>query len=143
MAIGQRVEFAVEAGAKGPSAVRVEGSVQGAGPAPEGELGRPEWDEGLVARTVHVGNLSYETGDAELRGLFEQAGEVEKVTRLTDRKGEPRRCGFVQMKDQGGAQRAIEELDGVKVKNRAMLVAKAKPPSTSRRSSGPGTYTRV
>jgi RNA recognition motif-containing protein len=136
---GQSIEFEVEGSDRGPRAVRVTGSVS-AGPVEEREV---EVDSGLLARTVYVGNLCYGASDTELSGVFEGAGEVDKVTRITDREGNPRRYAFVQMKDERAVQQAIKKLGGARVKNRSMTVARAKPPSPGRGRGRPSMRRKV
>ena len=136
---GQSVEFEAEDGDRGPRAVRVTGSVS-AEPAEEREMER---DSGLLARTVYVGNLCYGTSDTELCHVFEGAGEVDKIMRITDREGNPRRYAFVQMKDERAVQKAIKKLGGVRVQNRAMTVARAKPSSPGRGRGRPNMRRKV
>ena len=54
---------------------------------------------------IYVGNLSFDSTEEDVRGLFEAHGEVLKVNLITDRDtGRPRGFGFVEMADadQGG-----------------------------------------
>jgi RNA recognition motif-containing protein len=51
-----------------------------------------------MSRKLYVGGLSFETTDAELRTLFEQAGTVESATVITDRlSGRSKGFAFVEM----------------------------------------------
>ena len=126
----QRVEFAVETDERGGKAVHVVGSVPAEGT--EEKVMEEVYDEELRARTVYVGNLSYETSDAELRRVFEQVGEALSVARITGGHGR-RRYGFVEMGDPDAARRAIRQLNGAKVDNRAMNVRKTTPRSSGGR----------
>src|SRR5882762_2292370 len=65
-----------------------------------------------MGRKLYVGNLPYETGEAELQELFARAGEVEKVTVMRDMAtGRARGFGFVEMSSDDEAQKAISELN--------------------------------
>jgi len=66
-----------------------------------------------MARKLYVGGLPFETTDAELRVLFEQAGKVDSAVVITDRfSGRSKGFGCVEMSTNAGAQRAISELNG-------------------------------
>ncbi|MEI9811466.1 MAG: RNA-binding protein [Acidobacteriota bacterium] len=77
---------------------------------------------------IFVGNLSYQTTQDELHGLFAQYGNVERVNIVTDREtGQPRGFAFVEMTDAREAETAISQLNGMEVKGRAMNVNEARP----------------
>ncbi len=77
---------------------------------------------------IYVGNLSFEATEDELRGLFEEHGEVLKVNLITDRDtGRPRGFGFVEMADDNQGRAAIEQLNGREVGGRTLNVNEAKP----------------
>ena len=66
-----------------------------------------------MTRKLYVGGLPFETTDAELRALFEQAGEVDSAVVITDScSGLSRGFGCVEMSTKAGAQRAISEFNG-------------------------------
>ena len=72
---------------------------------------------------LFVGNLSYSTGEAELRQAFESIGALRSVAIITDRMtGQPRGFGFVEFERSDDAQRAIESLDGQQVDGRKISV---------------------
>lgn len=76
---------------------------------------------------LYVGNLSYNTSQAELQDLFSQFGQVSDVALIMDRDtGRPKGFGFVEM-DDDGARKAIGELDGKEVDGRNIKVNEAKP----------------
>jgi len=82
---------------------------------------------------IYVGNLSWEMGEDELRGLFEPFGKVESATIVADKfTGESRGFAFVEMPNQAEAQAAINGLNGQEVKGRALKVNEARP-KTERR----------
>src|SRR5215470_16121233 len=77
---------------------------------------------------IFVGNLSYQTTQDELHGLFAQYGNVERVNIITDRDtGQPRGFAFVEMTDAREAETAISQLNGMEVRGRAMNVNEARP----------------
>jgi RNA recognition motif-containing protein len=77
---------------------------------------------------IYVGNLPFRTTEDELRGLFEQHGQVASAAIVLDRDtGRPRGFGFVEMPDSGQAQGAIEKLNGFSLDGRALVVNEARP----------------
>ena len=66
-----------------------------------------------MVRKLYVGGLPFETTDAELRVLFEQAGKVDSAIIITDSlSGRSRGFGCVEMSTNAGGRRAISELNG-------------------------------
>lgn len=73
-------------------------------------------------KTLYVGNLPYTASEADLGKLFAQYGEVHSVKLINDREtGRPRGFGFVEM-DAGGAEAAIEALNGADFGGRGLRV---------------------
>ena len=91
---------------------------------------------------IHVGNLSYSTGDAELETLFSEFGEVTSAQAVVDRDtGRSRGFGFVEMPDQEEAKAAIEGLNNKDVDGRTINVNEARPkPDRGSRGGGGGGY---
>jgi RNA recognition motif-containing protein len=88
---------------------------------------------------LFVGNLSYSTGEAELRQAFESIGALRSVAIITDRMtGQPRGFGFVEFERSDDAQRAIESLDGQQVDGRKISVNIAR--ERTPRSGGGGGF---
>ncbi len=86
---------------------------------------------------IYVGNLSFEATEDELRGLFQEHGEVLNVNIVTDRDtGRPRGFGFVEMADAAQGRTAIEQINGREVGGRTVTVNEAKPRES--RSGGGG-----
>lgn len=76
---------------------------------------------------MYVSNLSFHTGDDELRKLFEQFGSVASAKVITDREtGRSRGFGFVEMKSDDEANQAIKGLNNTEVEGRAMSVSVAR-----------------
>jgi len=92
-----------------------------------------------VKKKLYVGNLSFETTEAELKELFAQSGSVETVRIITDRdSGRSKGFGFVEMQE--GGEKAIAEWNGKDYKGRALTVNEARP-MADRNSTG-GAFRR-
>ena len=79
-------------------------------------------------RNLFVGNLSFQTTEAELTALFEPFGEIARVQLMTDRDtGRSRGFAFVEMTTDESAAKAAEELNGKEVDGRALRVDEATP----------------
>jgi RNA recognition motif-containing protein len=80
-----------------------------------------------MTKKLYVGNLSFQTTEGDLDGLFAQVGEVESVRIITDRDtGRSRGFGFVEMSDDN-AEKAISQLNGTELDGRALTVNEARP----------------
>lgn len=81
-----------------------------------------------MGRKLYVGNLPYETGEAELQELFGRAGTVETVRVMRDMAtGRARGFGFVEMSSDEEAQKAITELNEFQLGGRGLTVNEARP----------------
>ena len=77
---------------------------------------------------IYVGNLSFNTTEAQMRQLFEAHGTVTSASLVMDRDtGRPRGFGFVEMSDDGQARAALAALNGKNVDGRDLTVNEAKP----------------
>ncbi|NLO74837.1 MAG: RNA-binding protein [candidate division WS1 bacterium] len=84
---------------------------------------------------IYVGNLSYTTTEEALRETFEQFGQVDEVSIITDRDtGRPRGFAFVEMGDDDEASKAVGALNGTDLDGRKLAVNEARP----QRSGGGG-----
>jgi len=89
---------------------------------------------------LYVGNLSFNTSNAELEELFATIGTVETATVVEDRDtGRSRGFGFVEMSSKEEGERAIAELDGKDFDGRQLKVNEAKP-RENRAGGGGGGY---
>ena len=87
---------------------------------------------------LYVGNLPYETTEADLQALFAASGDVSTINIVRDRAtGQARGFAFVEMSNADGAQRAITELDKHQYGGRNLTVNEAKPMAP--RGDGPGS----
>jgi RNA recognition motif-containing protein len=80
-----------------------------------------------LSKKLYIGNLSFQTTEDDLKGLFAQAGEVESVRIVTDRDtGRSRGFGFVEM-DDDNAEKAIAQFNRTELRGRALTVNEARP----------------
>ncbi|MGA8659995.1 MAG: hypothetical protein WB586_28080 [Chthoniobacterales bacterium] len=76
---------------------------------------------------LYVGNLSSETSEADLRARFEQFGTIAGISVIKDRTtGYPRDFAFVTMSNVGEGRAAISGLQGKQVRDRMLVVNKAR-----------------
>jgi RNA recognition motif-containing protein len=76
---------------------------------------------------MYVSNLSFHTGDDDLRKLFEQFGTVTSAKVISDRAtGRSRGFGFVEMDSEAEAKEAIKGLNNKEIEGRSMSVSIAK-----------------
>ena len=79
-------------------------------------------------KKIFVGNLDFKATEDAVRQLFEQHGAVERVSVMTDREtGRSRGFAFVEMADEGEAERAIAALNGFNFSGRPLNVNEARP----------------
>ena len=99
-----------------------------------------------MAKNIYVGNLVWEATADDLLALFQEHGTVARAQVITDREtGRSRGFGFVEMDNDGEAQKAIDELNGADYNGRPLTVNEAKPredrggrPAGGNRSFGGG-----
>ena len=81
-----------------------------------------------MGKKLYVGNLPYDTQDADLEQLFSQHGTVESAQVIMDRmSGRSKGFGFIEMSNDQEAQSAIDALNGKDYGGRALTVNEAKP----------------
>ena len=80
-------------------------------------------------KKLFVGNLPYSANETDVQGFFESAGvTVDSVTVMRDRfTGQARGFGFVEVGDDGSAQRAVDACNGKELMGRALVVNEARP----------------
>lgn len=80
-----------------------------------------------MSKRIYVGNLSFQTTENDLTDLFEQTGEVESVSIITDRDtGRSKGFAFVEMGTEG-ADKAIAQFNGTELNGRSLTVNEARP----------------
>src|SRR6202051_2507683 len=97
-------------------------------------------------KNLFVGNMSFQTTEAELRGMFEPFGQVTRVHIAMDREtGRARGFAFIEMPNDAEAAKAIAGLDGKDVGGRNLKVNEARPKSATgggARGGGGGGFDR-
>jgi cold-inducible RNA-binding protein len=79
-------------------------------------------------KNIYVGNLDFNITEDELRQAFAAYGQVDNVTILKDRDtGQPRGFGFVEMANDGEAEKAINGINGTQLGSRTLNVNEARP----------------
>lgn len=74
---------------------------------------------------LYVGNLPFNTTDADLEEVFSQYGVIESANVISDREtGRSRGFGFVKFEDEAAAKSALS-LDGTQMGGRALKVNEA------------------
>jgi len=89
-------------------------------------------------KNLFVGNMTFQTTEADLRTLFEPFGQVARVHIAIDR--ETRRSrgfGFVEMPNDAEAEQAMQALDGKDFGGRVIKVNEARPRESSGGPRGP------
>jgi RNA recognition motif-containing protein len=88
-------------------------------------------------KKIFVGNIPHSTTEAELRTLFEPHGAIEQVSIVTEREtGRSRGFAFVEMTDNGEAEKAIAALNGTELGGRALNINEARPKTDNRGGGG-------
>ena len=77
---------------------------------------------------LYISNLSYNVTDGDLNELFADYGEILSARVITDREtGRSRGFGFVELKDDDLAKKAIEELNQATYDEKVINVTEARP----------------
>jgi RNA recognition motif-containing protein len=88
---------------------------------------------------IYVGNLSFDSNEGDLKGLFEAYGEVESAKIIVDQfTSRSRGFGFIEMAKREEGLKAIQELDSKDLHGRTLKVNEAKPKTDSRGGGGGG-----
>ena len=82
---------------------------------------------------LYVGNLNWQTTEADLQAAFEAFGQVTSVTIIKDKyTGQSRGFGFVEMAVESEGQAAIDGLNGKELDGRTLRIDRARPRDDSR-----------
>ena len=88
---------------------------------------------------IYVGNLAYNTTEADLREAFAKHGEVNEVRMITDRDtGRSKGFGFVEMPNAEEARAAMEALNETDMHERTIKVNEARPREDRPKRTGGG-----
>lgn len=86
---------------------------------------------------IYVANIPFKSTEAELKGLFEQYGEVSSAKIILDKFTQRSRgFGFVEMADDSAAQQAISSLNGQDFMGKILVVNEARPKTDAPRNGG-------
>jgi RNA recognition motif-containing protein len=91
---------------------------------------------------IYVGNLSFDSTEGDLKGLFEAYGAVDSAKVIVDQfTNRSRGFGFIEMENREEGLKAIQELDSKDLGGRSLKVNEARPKTNSgggdgRRSEG-------
>ena len=89
---------------------------------------------------IYVGNLSYQSTEADVKQAFEAFGKVASVSIISDQyTGRSKGFGFVEMPDANEAKAAIAGLNGKDLNGRAINVNEARPKTEGRGGGGGGS----
>lgn len=94
---------------------------------------------------IFCGSLPWSLEESELRGYFEEYGEVSSARIITDKfTGRSKGFGFVEMPNDSEAQDAINNLNNSEMKGRNVVVneAEERKRSDNRRGGGGGGFNR-
>jgi cold-inducible RNA-binding protein len=90
-------------------------------------------------KNLFVGNMSFQTTEADLTALFQPFGQIGRIHIVTDREtGRARGFAFVEMPNDAEAAKAIAALDGKELGGRNLKVNEARPKADRPRGSGAG-----
>ena len=89
-------------------------------------------------KKLYVGNLPFQASERDLRDWFAEAGvEVDNVTLIRDRdSNQLRGFGFVEIRNDEEAERAIRDLNGKEFLARALVINEARPRGEGGRGGG-------
>ncbi len=88
--------------------------------------------------TLYVGNLPFSTTEEGLQKLLEPYGSVSSVRIIKDKmSNRSKGYAFVEM-DEGGAENAMQALNGTEYEGRTLKVDRARPPSEEPRGNDGG-----
>lgn len=81
---------------------------------------------------IYVGNLSFDTNEGDLKGLFETYGTVDSAKVISDQfTGKSRGFAFIEMENREEGLKAIRELDTKDLDGRSLKVNEARPKTNS------------
>lgn len=90
-------------------------------------------------KNLFVGNMSFQTTEADLTALFQPFGQIGRIHVVTDREtGRARGFAFVEMPNAMEAAKAIAALDGKELGGRNLKVNEARPKGDRPRGNGGG-----
>ena len=86
---------------------------------------------------IYVANIPFKATEAELKGLFEEFGEVSSTKIILDKFTQRSRgFGFIEMSDDAAGRQAISSLNGADFMGKNLVVNEARPKTDAPRSGG-------
>jgi len=86
---------------------------------------------------IYVANIPFKATEDELKGLFEEYGEVSSTKIILDKFTQRSRgFGFIEMSDDAAARQAINPLNGADFMGKNLVVNEARPKTDAPRSGG-------
>ena len=83
---------------------------------------------------IFIANLNFKVRSEKLQEIFEEYGDVTSAKIISDRgTGRSKGFGFVEMPNDSDASRAIEDLNGVEIEGREIIVKQAEERKEDRR----------
>lgn len=81
-----------------------------------------------MAKKLYVGGIPYSTTEDELKAAFAEIGEVTSSAIIIDKMtGRSKGFGFIEMANDGDADKAISEMNGKDFQGRTLTVNEARP----------------
>jgi RNA recognition motif-containing protein len=88
---------------------------------------------------IYVANVPFKASEQELKGLFEEFGEVSSAKIIMDKETQRSRgFAFVDMPDDSSAKQAISKLNGADFLGKQLVVNEARPKTDAPRGGGGG-----
>jgi RNA recognition motif-containing protein len=88
---------------------------------------------------IYVANIPFKATEEELKGLFEEFGEVSSAKIILDKFTQRSRgFGFIEMKDDSAARQAVNDLNGADFMGKNLVVNEARPRTDAPRGGGGG-----
>jgi RNA recognition motif-containing protein len=93
----------------------------------------------ILPMNIYVANIPFKASEQELKGLFEEYGEVSSAKIVMDKVTQRSRgFGFIEMSDDASARQAITSLNGFNFLGKTLVVNEARPRTDAPRSGGGG-----
>ncbi|MBU0957850.1 MAG: RNA-binding protein [Nanoarchaeota archaeon] len=81
-----------------------------------------------MGNKIYVGNLPYSVTFDKLKELFQEFGDIEEATVITDKySGRSKGFGFVTFKDDASVEKAVADMNGKEIDGREIKVNEARP----------------
>ena len=88
---------------------------------------------------IYVANIPFKASEQELKGLFEEYGEVSSAKIIMDKVTQRSRgFGFIEMSDEAAGRQAITSLNGFNFLGKTLVVNEARPKTDAPPRSGGG-----